>query len=152
MIDAVRGLYSRGSNNATDNLAHVASHIAALVGLETFHPGTFNVTVAEHYPLTSVDGVVPPERYLRQQECIKVRRCRVRLAEEDGAGIRAVIIRPSQHEHPGRERLWLRLELMCPKDLKATLKVSYGDEVVVEVEAENARHDQWWGAADAWPQ
>ena len=147
-IDRRTGTYSAGAGRASGALAHLCADIGKLVGLPPMERGTFNVQLEEHYPLTAVDGVIGPQEYRHQDECIKVRRCRVRRAEHAGVGVRAVLVRPSQHEDPGRPH-WCRLELMSHRRLSAALGVGPGEKVVVEIEAEAHRNPGWWAASDA---
>ena len=152
-IDYVEGTAIAGKNNASGNLAHVADRIAKLVGLPSpVMPGTFNVDVGRHVPLTAVNGVITPQEYKRNQECIKLRRCRVCRADRPGPGYKAVIVRPSQHEDPerGAGSYWRRFELMSHHRLRDVLEMPVGAEghVIVELERDGNSAPDWWDAAE----
>jgi CTP-dependent riboflavin kinase len=131
---------------ASRNLQSVAPLIADRCGLPSLEPGTFNVGLVEHYPLTAVTAIIGPGEYGHQQEVIKLRRCRIRRFGSSGPGVRGVVIRPSQHEDPtrGGGAYWTRLEIMSPHRLRDVLRVNTGDRVAVELEGENHRDDGWW--------
>ena len=152
-IDYVGGTAVPGKNNAAGNLACVADRIAALAGLPSpLAPGTFNVDIGRHVPLTAVDAVITPQEYDHGQECIKLRRCRVRRADRPGPSYKAVIVRPSAHEDPerGGGSYWRRFELMSHHRLRDVLEMPAGQEglVIVELVRERQIAPAWWAAAD----
>jgi hypothetical protein len=151
MIETVKGTVQDGSRNASENLQPVQGLIAHRSGLDTLHQGTLNVDLGRHYPIVSVSGVITDSEYNHEQEIIKLRRCRIRRLGDESAGFRGVIIRPSQHEDPitkARKGLWNRFEVMSPHSLRGVLGVKTGDEVLIELEQENAVDEEWWNKSE----
>jgi CTP-dependent riboflavin kinase len=99
-------------------------------GLSGLVEGTLNVWLAEPYPINAVPAIQRHE--YNDREWIKLQRCRV-------AGLRAVIMRPENHEKSGAPDIH-KLELMCTVRLREHLRLSDEAEVLVEVEGD----EQWW--------
>lgn len=150
VIHTLQGHVFDGGGNASENLDPVADLIAERVGLPPLQEGTLNVRLQEHYPITAVTAVVTDVEYNHHQECIKLRRCRIRRAGTDGPGLRGVVVRPSQHENPDQDH-WTRLEVMSPHHLRTELSIPAGVEgVLVEVELEGGYREvpSWWEASE----
>jgi CTP-dependent riboflavin kinase len=117
---------------ATINLARVMNLIEARMGLTNLEPGTLNVRIQEEY-IVIPNAIITPQEYV-YDETIKLQRCLI-------SGYKAIIMRPDTHE---TRQNWghgiNHLELMSPYHLKDTLSLIAGDEVVVEVEGDDA----WW--------
>lgn len=141
----IEGIVSPGKNNALGNLRHVQDQIAKRSGLLKLVPGTLNVELDRHYPMTAVTGIVTEVEYDHWQECIKLQRCRIGPIErtEPRAAVRGVIVRPSGHEDPARPH-WMRVEVMSHHHLRSVLGVTDGARVWIEVESEKLLDDQWW--------
>ncbi|MCA9072513.1 MAG: DUF120 domain-containing protein [Planctomycetaceae bacterium] len=145
-IIQIKGKVASGGGKATGNFKNVKELIGERTGLPALEDGTLNVQMEKHFPITAVTGVITNDEYKREQECIKLRRCRVRKAGENKS-VKAVIVRPSQHEDPdGRPTLWRRIELMSDQNLRQNLSLTDDDEVEIEVEKETVVDEDWWNA------
>ncbi len=147
-ISEILGVVKNGSGLASLHLPHVHSVIEERVGLPALRLGSLNLELRDHYAFTAVTAVVTDREFNRHQQCIKLRRCRVRKAGTQGFGLKGVLIRPSQHERPGRPHLWMRLEIMSHHHLRTALGVDNGDEVIAEVEDEDCVDEAWWAAEE----
>ena len=147
-MDTVTGTVFVGRGNASGNFRYVAQVIADRIGLPGLSDGTLNLQVPRHYPITAVDAVITPQEYNHEDECIKLRRCRLRKTDGGGTSVRGVIVRPSQHEDPERPH-YLRLEIMSQHHLRTALSLADNDEVIVEIEGEREKDDNWWNAQEA---
>jgi CTP-dependent riboflavin kinase len=148
MLLILRGKVAAGKGNASKNFGHVAGIMADRLGLPRFRPGTLNVMLPYHYPITVVDAIIGADEYRHRKECIKPRRCRIRKSGGDTRTLRAVIVRPSGHDNPKSCSYWKRLEIMSHHHLMTVLELDFGQEVEVEVEKDHKEDDEWWNAPE----
>ena len=119
---------------ASGALAPLAQLIGERIGIPAPYPGTLNVQLLEPY-LVIADAIIAPPEY-NGIETLKLKRCRVR-------GLRCCIMRPDSHETSGNLGA-TALELMSPFRLRDRLVLSDEDELVVEVDGDDA----WWNSSE----
>lgn len=125
------GVVCDGIGKATTNLSAAEQVIATKMGLGKLQPGTLNVRLPVEYGIP-YDLLVTPPEYKSDASILKLKRCRLR-------GVRAVIVRPLEHETPGHSRLSC-LELLSEHQLRTKLGLNTGDVIAIEIEGD----EDWW--------
>jgi len=138
-MEKIKGTISQGYGMATNNLKGVKQLIQKHMNLPELADGTLNIKATEYYPITAVDGIITPQEYCHDKECVKLKRCRIN-------GLKGVIIRPSQHDNPKNKELWFRIEIMSHHNLTKELNLEIGKTVEIEVESGTSDEDDWWNA------
>lgn len=130
----LRGVVSSRFGVAAANLPTVEPLLLSRTGLRSMAPGTLNLRMPSDY-IVRADATIEPNEYFTGER-IKLQRCRVR-------GHRMIIMRPDSHERPGGICANV-LELVSPLHLRTAWGLRDGDELEVEVEADEA----WWQLPD----
>jgi len=131
------GLVSSRFNAATENLETVRLIVLERTGLQSFVPGTLNVTLEYPY-FVHADCNVKSDEYFTG-EVLKLQRCRC-------LGLRMFIMRPDSHELKGNDAAKV-LELISEFHLRQTFGLTDGALLDVEVEGDDA----WWDAPENRP-
>ena len=149
MLKTLTGNVSTGGGYASSQLQHVVDLISDTVGLPKLEPGTMNVSLNTHFPLVAIDGVIGPKAFQSRKQCVKLKRCRLRRTGDAAETVKGVIVRPSEHEDPCKNKLWNRIEVMSHHQLREVLNLADGNAVEVQIEADHKAEEDWWRAPEA---